>query len=211
MELCTFQVVLNLPLYAHHRHHRHHRRHRFLAATPALESKTSLSFKQAPATCAIRRPLIHRVSLPRATTEETTETSKFVEEEVDSVITVEDVPSEKDGYSETFLNGEPKLEAPSDQQIQMNEFLEKLNIKLGTEDAYPILLYGSGALVALWLASAVVGAIESIPLFPKLMEVVGLGYTVWFSSRYLLFKENRDELAAKIEELKRQVLGLSDD
>ncbi|GKV18709.1 hypothetical protein SLEP1_g29050 [Rubroshorea leprosula] len=210
MELCTFQAVLNLPLDAHHHHH-HHRRHRFLAATPAPETKTSLSFKQASASCAIRRLLIHRVLLPRATTEETTETSKFVEEEVDGVITVEDVASEKDGYSETFLNGEPKLEAPLDQQIQMNEFLEKLNIKLGTEDAYPILLYGSGALVALWLASVVVGAIESIPLFPKLMEVVGLGYTVWFSSRYLLFKENRDELAAKIEELKRQVLGLSDD
>lgn len=24
--------------------------------------------------------------------------------------------------------------------------------------------------------------------FPKLMEVVGLGYTVWFTSRYLIFK-----------------------
>ncbi|GKV18710.1 hypothetical protein SLEP1_g29051 [Rubroshorea leprosula] len=68
-----------------------------------------------------------------------------------------------------------------------------------------------GALVALWLASAVAAAIESIPLFPKLMQVVGLGYTVWFSSRHLLFKENRDELAAKIKELKRQVLGLNDD
>ncbi|MQL41646.1 hypothetical protein EI012_27460, partial [Escherichia coli] len=44
-------------------------------------------------------------------------------------------------------------------------------------------------------------------LFPKLLEVVGLGYTVWFSSRYLLFKKNRDELAAKIEKLKEQVLG----
>ncbi|KAE8718531.1 hypothetical protein F3Y22_tig00110013pilonHSYRG00484 [Hibiscus syriacus] len=42
--------------------------------------------------------------------------------------------------------------------------------------------YGSGALVALWLASALVGAIDSIPLFPKLLEVVGLGYTFWFTS-----------------------------
>ncbi|GLT70689.1 hypothetical protein SLA2020_427500 [Shorea laevis] len=208
MELCTFQAVLNLPLNAHHRHHR---RHRFLAATPTPGSKTSLSLKQVSATCAIRRSLIHRVSLPRATTEGTTETNKFVEEEVDSVITVEEVPSEKDGYSESFLNGGPKSESPPDEQIQTNVFLAKLNIKLNPEDTYPILLYGSGALVALWLASAVVGAIESIPLFPKLMEVVGLGYTVWFSSRYLLFKENRDELAANIEELKRQVLGLSDD
>ncbi|XWS41640.1 hypothetical protein CRYUN_Cryun17cG0099500 [Craigia yunnanensis] len=47
--------------------------------------------------------------------------------------------------------------------------------------------------------------------FPKLMEVVGLGYSFWFSSRYLLFKKNREELAAKIEELKQQVLGSDDE
>lgn len=69
-------------------------------------------------------------ALPRQTTEETTETNKFVEEEVDGVITVEDVPSEKDGYSESFLNGEPKSESPLVEQIQMNEFLQKLNIKV---------------------------------------------------------------------------------
>ncbi|KAG6649836.1 hypothetical protein CIPAW_06G000800 [Carya illinoinensis] len=38
--------------------------------------------------------------------------------------------------------------------------------------------YYSGALVALWFASTIVGAIDSIPLFTKLMEVVGLGYTL---------------------------------
>jgi len=68
--------------------------------------------------------------------------------------------------------------------------------------------------------------------FPKLLEVVGLAYTVWFTSRYLLFKvlislslidmcilvlprlikfvnvqQNRDELATKIEELKEQIFG----
>ncbi|MCE7766967.1 hypothetical protein GQL56_30545, partial [Pseudomonas putida] len=63
------------------------------------------------------------------------------------------------------------------------------------------------AVTALWLTTAIVGAIDSIPLFPKLLEVVGLGYAVWFSTRYLLFKKNRDELAAKIEELKQEVLG----
>lgn len=42
---------------------------------------------------------------------------------------------------------------------------------------------------------------------PKLLEVVGLGYIVWFSTRYLIFKKNREELSAKIEELKQQVLG----
>ncbi|KAH1113741.1 hypothetical protein J1N35_007119 [Gossypium stocksii] len=69
------------------------------------------------------------------------------------------------------------------------QFSEKLNIKLDLEDAYSITLYGSGTVVALCLASALVGAVDSIPLFPKFMEIVGLGYTCWFSSRYLLFKD----------------------
>lgn len=90
--------------------------------------------------------------------------------------------------------------------------------QLGTNDTGSVVLYGAGALVILWLSSAVIGAIDSIPLvciklqlfqyfhpkinflnanrfwfifavqFPKLLEVVGLGYTVWFSTRYLLFK-----------------------
>lgn len=71
--------------------------------------------------------------------------------------------------------------------------------------------------------------------FPKLLEVVGLAYTVWFTSRYLLFKvlislclidtcilvvprlikfvnmqQSRDELATKIDELKEQIFGSED-
>ncbi|GLT33688.1 hypothetical protein SLA2020_082520 [Shorea laevis] len=201
MELCASQAVLNLPPNGHHHHH--HRTYRFLAAIPTPASKPSLSFNQAPISRTTYRGVFHRVVtstnlLPRArTSEETsTETNKF---------TVEDDASEENGYSDFFLNGGPKSGSLSDVQTLINELLDKLNIKLDSEDAYPILLYGSGTLVALWLASAVVGAIDSIPLFPKLMEVVGLGYTIWFSSRYLLFKKNRDELAAKIEELKQQI------
>uniref|UniRef100_A0A0E0ET18 Cyanobacterial aminoacyl-tRNA synthetase CAAD domain-containing protein n=1 Tax=Oryza meridionalis TaxID=40149 RepID=A0A0E0ET18_9ORYZ len=42
---------------------------------------------------------------------------------------------------------------------------------------------------------------------PQVMEVVGLGFTVWFTSRYLIFKENRDELIARIGSIKKQILG----
>jgi hypothetical protein len=105
----------------------------------------------------------------------------------------------------------PKEDSPTEDQTQSFEFLDQLNIKFDSDDTYSLLLYGGGALVALWLSSAIVGAIDSIPLFPKLMEVVGLGYTFWFSYRYLIFKKNREELAAKIEELKQQVLGLDDE
>ncbi|CAK9158062.1 unnamed protein product [Ilex paraguariensis] len=89
-----------------------------------------------------------------------------------------------------------------------------------SEDSYSILLFGGGALTLVYLATAIVGSIDSIPVvcstysfflqkieFPKLMQVVGLAYTFWFSTRYLMFKRNREELAAKIEEIKEQVLG----
>ncbi|KAL8167651.1 hypothetical protein V2J09_009150 [Rumex salicifolius] len=47
--------------------------------------------------------------------------------------------------------------------------------------------------------------------FPKLLEVVGLSYSLWFTTRYLIFKKNRDELGSMIEELKQQVLGSDED
>ena len=43
------------------------------------------------------------------------------------------------------------------------------------------------------------------PLVPKLLELVGLGYTAWFVYRYLLFKSSREELLADIEELKKKI------
>ncbi|KAH7566849.1 hypothetical protein JRO89_XS08G0244700 [Xanthoceras sorbifolium] len=149
--------------------------------------------------------------LPRATTSEEASNgaNQYVGDKRDGVVTLEDVsPVEKNVYSEGVPTEAPKEESPVDEQTY--ELLDNLNIKFDSEDTYSILIYASGALVALWLTSAVVGSIDSIPLFPKLMEVVGLGYTFWFTSRYLLFKKNRDELAAKIEELKQQVLGSND-
>ncbi|XP_026434452.1 protein CURVATURE THYLAKOID 1D, chloroplastic-like [Papaver somniferum] len=106
----------------------------------------------------------------------------------------------------------PKEEAAYlTEQMMSFDFMDGLNLKFDSEDAYSYLVYGSGALITLWLASAVVGAIDSIPVFPKVLELVGLGYTIWFSSRYLIFKKNREELFTKIVELKKEVLGSTDE
>jgi hypothetical protein len=71
---------------------------------------------------------------------------------------------------------------------------------------------------------------------PQVMEVVGLGFTIWFTSRYLIFKvscfallelsvlfmsqiltfrlpseqENRDELITRVTSIKKQILGSHD-
>ncbi|KAG6547744.1 hypothetical protein Mapa_010557 [Marchantia paleacea] len=66
-------------------------------------------------------------------------------------------------------------------------------------------VYGGGALVALWLSSTIVCAINFVPLLPKLMELIGLGYTGWFVCQYLLFKSSRKELVEDIEELKGKI------
>ena len=75
------------------------------------------------------------------------------------------------------------------------------------ENKSTVILYGGGAIVAVWLSSIVVGAINSVPLLPKIMELVGLGYTGWFVYRYLLFKQSRKELATDIETLKKKIAG----
>ncbi|KAG8497319.1 hypothetical protein CXB51_008509 [Gossypium anomalum] len=129
--------------------------------------------------------------------------TKASKETSDGQAALEEVAAvEKNVYDEKLIVEKLKEETLAFQ------FSEKLNIKLDPKDAYSITLYGSGTV---WLASALVGAVDSIPLFPKLIEIVGLGYTCWFSSRYLLFKKNREELAAQIQDLKQQLVGLNDE
>lgn len=133
-----------------------------------------------------------------------------------SRIVMDDYPPplvNKTAFTKPFPGETSEEDSSIDDQMKpIFEYLEEnLNIKLDSQDPFSILLYGGGSLVTLWLLSAVVGAIDAIPLFPKLMEVVGLSYSVWFTTRYLLFKRNRDELRAKIDELKGQVLGTDDD
>ncbi|MBA0824743.1 hypothetical protein Goarm_021388, partial [Gossypium armourianum] len=56
------------------------------------------------------------------------------------------------------------------------------------ENKTTVILYGGGAIVFVWLSFIFVGAINSVPLLPKIMELVGLGYFGWFVFRYILFK-----------------------
>uniref|UniRef100_K3Y2G8 Cyanobacterial aminoacyl-tRNA synthetase CAAD domain-containing protein n=1 Tax=Setaria italica TaxID=4555 RepID=K3Y2G8_SETIT len=70
---------------------------------------------------------------------------------------------------------------------------------------------GSKCFLCWWILSAIVSALDSIPLLPKILEIVGLEYTIWFGTRYLPFKENRDELLVKVEDLKRRIVGSGDE
>ncbi|XP_057972481.1 protein CURVATURE THYLAKOID 1D, chloroplastic isoform X2 [Malania oleifera] len=121
--------------------------------------------------------LAHFSSLKARTSEETSSGfNQYPGEERDGVIAMKDVsPVEKSVYSDSVQTESTNEESPMAEQTQGIEFLDKLNIKLDSEDAYSILLYGSGALVAVWLASAVVGAIDSIPVVCLLTQIHGIG------------------------------------
>jgi len=92
--------------------------------------------------------------------------------------------------------------------MEIDEIVKDLSDRWNkVEDKSSVILYGTGAIVLLWFASTIVGSMNSIPLLPKLMELVGLSYTAWFTYRYLLFKSSRQELVQDIEELKKKVSG----
>jgi len=100
-----------------------------------------------------------------------------------------------------------RAKASSD-DTSADELIADLKAKWdAVENKTTVITYAGGAIVALWLTSVIVGAINSVPLLPKIMELVGLGYTGWFVYRYLLFKESRKELASDIESLKKKIAG----
>ncbi|XP_015963372.1 protein CURVATURE THYLAKOID 1D, chloroplastic [Arachis duranensis] len=180
----------------------------------SLSSSSRSPLLLTPSLPLLPRSICMRNVLVRSTTSEETSSgsSSFFNEKRDGATYAEVVEPEDD--KNNSFNGtdgkEKEFPVEDEQQGLSLDFLDKLDLKFDTDDTGSLVVYGGAAVVALWLTSAIVGAIDSIPLFPKVLEVIGLGYTVWFTSRYLLFKKNRDEFVAKLEELREQVLGSED-
>ncbi|KAH9547527.1 hypothetical protein CY35_11G038000 [Sphagnum magellanicum] len=103
------------------------------------------------------------------------------------------------------LSARREDDSTPDAAKQFEELYTDLKAKWdGVENKTTVGVYAGGAIVALWLSSTIVGAINSLALLPKLMELISLGYTGWFIYHYLLFKSSRKELVADIQELKRK-------
>ncbi|KAK4748857.1 hypothetical protein SAY87_015443 [Trapa incisa] len=193
--------------------------------TPISFPSRGLSLQRKHATCSrpppdlgpsdVRR-IFHRQPLRVTTSEDASGgVDLYFDEGKESVNAVEVEVQGKaiavqSSFAESFSSAasEPP---PTDQQEQSFVLMDNVDLKFDSEDILPIVLFGSGALVALWLASAVVVRIDTIPVLPRLLEAVGVGYTVWFTWRYLIFKKNREEMINKISEIKQQVLGSKDD
>ncbi|MBW4527667.1 MAG: CAAD domain-containing protein [Phormidium tanganyikae FI6-MK23] len=76
---------------------------------------------------------------------------------------------------------------------------------------YKPIVYILGAILftlfALNVVFGIIGFVTSLPIISGLLELVGIGYTVWFVNRYLLKAETRQQLSQKVEELKQDVIG----
>ncbi|MBV9388871.1 MAG: CAAD domain-containing protein [Chroococcidiopsidaceae cyanobacterium CP_BM_ER_R8_30] len=63
------------------------------------------------------------------------------------------------------------------------------------------------AFIAVRVVLAVLDALDDIPLLSPTFQLIGIGYSVWFISRYLLKASTRKELAEEFEAYKQQVVG----
>lgn len=63
-----------------------------------------------------------------------------------------------------------------------------------------ILGYTVGGIVLITVLRAIVSAIDSLPVLPATLELIGLGYSAWFVWRYVLFRESRMELVEEIDD-----------
>ena len=61
--------------------------------------------------------------------------------------------------------------------------------------------------ITLKVVLGVIDALNDIPLLVPTFELIGIGYLVWFSIRYLIRASNRQELSKVIQSLKEQVVG----
>ncbi|MEA5581144.1 CAAD domain-containing protein [Nodularia harveyana UHCC-0300] len=63
------------------------------------------------------------------------------------------------------------------------------------------------AIITFKVVIAILGAINDIPLLEPFFELIGIGYFAWFSWRYLIKTELRQELNHKIRLFKQEIWG----
>ena len=62
-------------------------------------------------------------------------------------------------------------------------------------------------LIALKVCAGVLEAVHEIPLLPAFLELVGIGYTIWFTKQKLWKVGDRQQLLSQIDQFKQEVVG----
>ncbi|WP_413171950.1 CAAD domain-containing protein [Anabaena azotica] len=63
------------------------------------------------------------------------------------------------------------------------------------------------AFVTVKVVIAVLNAINGVPLLAPIFEIIGIVYAIWFTFRYLIKSETRQELSYKVSSFKKQLIG----
>lgn len=123
--------------------------------------------------------------------------------EVEPTQSTTDMPEVK-----VIIDPEPPLGKPLEKGqwifSQVVDFLSQLSENLGSffgenQQLLSNLALIFGAIIAFRVSLAVIAAINEIPLVAPTFELVGIGYSVWFISRFLLNTSSRQELGQKIQ------------
>jgi hypothetical protein len=128
-------------------------------------------------------------------------------------------PEDSGSFSDADNRRLPKLLAPKQsesqwQQIirQIVEFFNQLPDYLGSifnnnkQGLITVALILS-AFVTVKVAIALLDAVNDFPLLQPIFELIGLFYSIWFTFRYLIKYETRQELAQKFNAFKQESLG----
>ncbi|KAK4413859.1 protein CURVATURE THYLAKOID 1C, chloroplastic [Sesamum alatum] len=84
------------------------------------------------------------------------------------------------------------------------------NVWDNSEDRVALIGLGFAGVVGFWASINLVAAIDKLPIFPSVLELIGLLYSTWFTYRYLLFKPDRQELSQAISKSISDILGRLD-
>ncbi|KAB8332820.1 hypothetical protein SD80_013020 [Scytonema tolypothrichoides VB-61278] len=95
---------------------------------------------------------------------------------------------------------------------QISTFLAELPEYLGSffnEYKLPVISFALLVVTVtlLRIMLAVLDAVNDIPLLSPLLELTGIGYTIWFTSRYLLKGSTRQELGEQLNSIKKEIIG----
>lgn len=95
---------------------------------------------------------------------------------------------------------------------QVSDFFAELPEKISRfyqEYKLPILSFALlvATIITLKIGLAIVGAVNGIPLVKPFFQLIGIGYTFWFTRRYLLKDSTRKELFARFSMTKKEIVG----
>ncbi|KAJ8898761.1 hypothetical protein K2173_005071 [Erythroxylum novogranatense] len=77
------------------------------------------------------------------------------------------------------------------------------------EDKYAVSSLALAGVIALWGSTGMISAIDRLPLIPGILELVGIGYTGWFTYKNLVFRPDREAFIQKIKDTYNEITGSS--